>query len=33
MTFAPKFDKIVVNDDLDTAQREAYQLISGWLKN
>lgn len=32
MTFAPKFDKIVVNDDLDTAQREAYQLISSWLK-
>lgn len=33
LTFAPKFDKIVVNDDLDTAQREAYQLISSWLKD
>lgn len=32
MTFAPQFDKIVVNDDLETAKSEALQLIKDFLK-
>jgi guanylate kinase len=31
LTFAPAFDRIVVNDDLETAKRECLQLIHGFL--
>ena len=31
MSFAPRFDHIVVNDDLTTAEEEVYQLISEFL--
>lgn len=31
MTFAPKFDKIVVNDDLDTAKNETLNLVQNFL--
>ena len=32
MTFAPQFDHIVVNDDLDTAKQETLQLVESFLK-
>ncbi|MCD8091357.1 MAG: guanylate kinase [Bacteroides sp.] len=32
LTFAPKFDKAIVNDDLETAQAEALKVISEFLK-
>ena len=32
LTFAPMFDRIVVNDDLETAQQEAYGLVSSFLE-
>ena len=32
MTFAPQFDHIVVNDDLDTAKAETLKLVSEFLK-
>ncbi len=31
LTFAPKYDKIVVNDDLAQAQQEVYQLVKDFL--
>lgn len=31
MTFAPQFDRILVNDDLETAKREAVQILQGFL--
>ena len=31
MTFAPRFDHIIVNDDLATAEAEALRLVSGFL--
>jgi guanylate kinase len=31
MTFAPKFDKIIVNDDLETAKAEAERIIREFL--
>lgn len=31
MTFAPQFDKVVVNDDLETAKAEALALIKEFL--
>lgn len=31
MTFAPQFDKVVVNDDLETAEAEALALIKEFL--
>ena len=31
LSFAPHFDKIVVNDDLDTAKAEAYKAIQEFL--
>ena len=33
MTFAPKFDHVVVNDDLRTAQEETYQLVKAFLND
>ena len=33
MTFAPQFDHIVVNDDLDTAKQETLQLLTAFLEN
>jgi guanylate kinase len=32
LTFAPQFDRVVVNDDLETAKQETFQIISGFLK-
>jgi guanylate kinase len=31
MTFAPQFDKIIVNDNLETAQKEMEETIRGFL--
>ena len=31
LTFAPQFDRILVNDDLQTALDEAYSLVSGFV--
>ena len=31
MSYAPRFDKILVNDDLETAKAEAVQLLSDFL--
>ena len=31
LSFAPRFDRIVVNDDLETAKAEAYQLLLDFL--
>ncbi len=32
LTFADKFDKVIINDDLDVAKTEAYQIVSEFLK-
>ena len=32
MTFAPQFDRILVNDDLETAFAEAEEMVDGFLK-
>ena len=32
LTFADDFDKVVVNDDLETAKAEAYKVVSEFLK-
>lgn len=31
LTFAPKFDKVVINDDLDKAKAEALKIVKGFL--
>lgn len=31
LTYAPKFDVVIVNDDLDTAKADALKTISGFL--
>lgn len=31
LSFAPKFDHVVVNDNLETAKKEAYETISSFL--
>lgn len=31
LSFAPRFDRIVVNDDLETAKAEAYQILDDFL--
>ena len=31
MSFAPQFDRIIVNDDLDTAKAETLKTISNFL--
>jgi guanylate kinase len=33
LTFAPQFDHVVVNDDLETAKQEALQLVKSFLEN
>ena len=33
MTYAPKFDKVLVNDNLDTAFQEAEELVNNFLNN
>lgn len=33
MSFAPQFDKIIVNDDLDTAKAEIYDVVSSFIDN
>ena len=32
LTFADKFDKVIINDDLDVAKAEAYQIVSEFLR-
>lgn len=32
MTFAPKFDHVVVNDDLEKAEEETYKLVKKFLQ-
>lgn len=32
LTFAPKFDHVIVNDDLDTAKQETFDIINDFLK-
>ena len=31
MTYAPKFDKVLINDDLDTAFAEAEAMVDTFL--
>lgn len=31
LTFAEKFDRVVINDDLETAKNEAYQIVKEFL--
>ena len=31
MTFAPKFDHVVVNDDLEKAKEETYRVVRDFL--
>ena len=31
LTFAPRFDHVVVNDDLERAKEEVYRLVSGFV--
>ena len=31
MTFAPQFDKIIVNDDLETAKQETLKVVKDFL--
>ena len=33
LSFAPKFDTIIVNDDLETAQKEALSTISNFIQS
>ena len=33
LTFAPQFDRVVVNDDLETAKQEALQIINDFLND
>ena len=33
MSFAPQFDRIIVNDDLETAKQEAVTLLKAFLKS
>ena len=33
MSFAPQFDRIIVNDDLETAKQEAVALLRGFLEH
>ena len=33
MTYAPQFDKVLVNDDLETAYKEAEELVNNFLKH
>ena len=33
LTFAPQFDRIIVNDDLETAKQEALQIIQDFLND
>ena len=32
MTYAPKFDKVLINDDLETAYKEAEKMVDDFLK-
>ncbi len=32
MTYAPKFDKVLINDDLQTAYREAEAMVNAFLE-
>jgi len=33
LTFAPQFDRVIVNDDLETAKQEALEVVSTFLKS
>ena len=32
MSFAPQFDRILVNDDLETALNEALEIVGGFVE-
>lgn len=32
LTFAPQFDRVVINDDLETAKQETFTIINDFLK-
>lgn len=32
LTFAPQFDRVVINDDLETAKQETFNIIKDFLK-
>ena len=32
LTFAPRFDHVVINDDLETAKQEAYRIVSEFIR-
>ncbi|WP_018109256.1 guanylate kinase [Bacteroides propionicifaciens] len=32
LSFASKFDKIIINDDLETAQKEAYKIVKEFIE-
>ncbi len=33
MTFAPQFDQVIINDDLDTAVEETYTVIKNFIND
>ena len=33
LSFAPKFDKVIVNDDLEKAKAEALEVITQFLQS
>ena len=33
LSFAPKFDKVIINDDLQTAQQEALRIVKDFLES
>ena len=32
LTFAPQFDRVIINDDLETAKQETLQIVNDFLK-
>ena len=32
LTFAPQFDRVIINDDLETAKQETFQIVIDFLK-
>ncbi len=33
LTFAPKFDQVIINNDLDLAKEKAYHLVKSFIEN
>jgi len=31
LSFAPQFDKVIINDDLETAKRQTLEVINAFL--